>query len=130
MGKIRIKNAIEEIKRKLSDQSIEKISEDLTEINDAAYDMDQELKEALSEKDDAESKAEDQENEASESRNELDNLKEEIGPLNTENEYDAMKRKVIVRLFKNLNLEQVENLEETVKTSFKSNKKHYIEDVF
>lgn len=42
--------------------------------------------------------------------------------------YDEMKAKVLGRLNKNLSLEQLENLEGTVKTSFKSSKKNYVED--
>jgi len=39
---------------------------------------------------------------------------------------DELKANVIARLYKNLSLEQLENLEQTVKNSFKSNKKNYI----
>lgn len=52
-------------------------------------------------------------------------VKEIVG-IKINNQQDELKGKVIARLYKNLTLEQLENLEQTVKNSFKSNKKNYI----
>lgn len=45
-------------------------------------------------------------------------------PIN--NLTDELKVKVIARLYKNLTLEQLENLEQTVKNTFAAKKKNYI----
>lgn len=50
----------------------------------------------------------------------------EIVGIKIKNQQDELKGKVIARLYKNLSLEQLENLEQTVKNSFKSNNKNYI----
>lgn len=50
----------------------------------------------------------------------------EIVGIKIRNQQDEMKVKVIARLYKNLNLEQLENLEVTVKNSFKGSKKNYV----
>lgn len=50
----------------------------------------------------------------------------EIVGIKIRNQQDEMKAKVIARLYKNLTLEQLENLEQTVKNSFKGGNKNYV----
>lgn len=72
-----------------------------------------------------------QENEELHKENEeLINKQELYDTVNIETVHDELKFKVIARLYKNLSLDQLENLEVTVVNSFKDKKKHYIQDLF
>lgn len=57
-----------------------------------------------------------------------DDLKtvEDYSGLRIESTQDILKVEVIARLYKNLSLEQLENLEQTVKNTFAAKKKNYI----
>ena len=57
-----------------------------------------------------------------------DDLKtvEDYSGLRIESTKDILKVEVIARLYKNLSLEQLENLEQTVKNTFAAKKKNYI----
>lgn len=49
--------------------------------------------------------------------------------LPVKNQNDELKRELCARLYKNLNLEQLENVEFTVKTGFKNNNKNYVLEI-
>lgn len=94
------------------------------ELQDAVEDDISELKDEIV---DLESELDDLRSENSENESEVFNLQNEIEDLNPpKNLYEEQKHEVSRRLLKNLSLEQLENLEQTVKNSFKSNKKNYI----
>ena len=67
--------------------------------------------------------------------NEILELKEDIDNewgdrmLPVKNTQDELKREVCARLFKNLTLEQLENLEVIPKNMFKSSKKEYVLEI-
>lgn len=62
----------------------------------------------------------------SEETNERINAVEDFIGIKIQSQQDEMKANVIARLYKNLTLEQLENLENSVKKSFSDNKKNYI----
>jgi len=49
--------------------------------------------------------------------------------LPVKNTQDELKRDVCARLFKNLNLEQIENIEKNLQRAFKDSKKEYILEI-
>lgn len=108
----------------------EKLEEVIDEIESEVESLQEDISELEDQKKDLEEKAESEEEDASEYRNELEEIKDIIGPINADNMHDEMKVQVIKRLFKNLRLEQIEQIETLVKTSFKEKQQHYIQDVF
>ncbi len=51
---------------------------------------------------------------------------EDYAGIKISSQQNELKCNVVARLYKNLSLEQLENLEQTVKNSFKSKNKNYI----
>lgn len=105
----RIVNAIKEIREKLSVDSIKLISEDLEEIDLASFDAQKRIVELSSK---LESKDEDSSSEIYELENKVSSLEDKLDEtIHPQTLQDELKLKILVRLYKNLNLEDLEYLE-------------------
>ena len=117
----KLHNKFDELKT-LIETDTEKAIAYLPELKKVVMDDISELKDDINDLEEQVSELESVSENLSEAESELSDLQEEL----PKNLYEEQKHEVTKRLIKNLSLEQLENLEQTVKNTFKGNNKNYI----
>lgn len=108
--------------KNLIETDTEKALEFFPELQEAVYEDIEELKDDINDLNQEIADLESAQENLSEVESELEELQETL----PKNLYEEQKDEVVKRLMKNLSLEQLENLEQTVKNTFAAKKKNYI----